>query len=170
MTPNILTYYGNLAFPKNNRSGIVQMTNWQELHGDFFNDKKCLITGGAGFIGSHITEALIALGANIVVLDDLSGCDDENMQLLACDQLTFVKGDIRDQKNSRRSNRRLRLCLPPSGPRLCPKIGRTTKTIPRCKRQRHAKRHGSSQRRRRKTPHVRRFVKRLRRLRNTTKN
>ncbi len=74
------------------------MTNWQELHGSFFNDKKCLITGGAGFIGSHITEALISLGAQIVVLDDLSGCDDENMKLLACDQLTFIKGDIRDRK------------------------------------------------------------------------
>ncbi len=33
---------------------------------------KCLITGGSGFIGSHLAEHLLARGDQVVVLDDLS--------------------------------------------------------------------------------------------------
>lgn len=39
----------------------------------------CLITGGAGFIGSHLTEALIASGEKVIVLDDLSTGSVENL-------------------------------------------------------------------------------------------
>ncbi len=35
--------------------------------------KRCLVTGGAGFIGSHVAEALAAAGHSVAVLDDLSG-------------------------------------------------------------------------------------------------
>ncbi len=37
-------------------------TNWAALHGDRFRGADVLVTGGAGFIGSHIVEALAALG------------------------------------------------------------------------------------------------------------
>jgi UDP-glucose 4-epimerase len=40
---------------------------------------RCLITGGAGFIGSHIAHGLIELGASVVVLDDLSGGHRKNL-------------------------------------------------------------------------------------------
>ena len=56
------------------------MTNWKSLHGSFFEGTRVLVTGGAGFIGSHLTEALIELGATIVVLDDLSGGDLANLE------------------------------------------------------------------------------------------
>jgi UDP-glucose 4-epimerase len=53
---------------------------------------KSLVTGGAGFIGAHVTNELIALGHNVVVLDDLSGGFEENVNPKA----TFVKGSILD--------------------------------------------------------------------------
>ena len=46
--------------------------NWPQLHADFFRSKRVLVTGGAGFIGSHLIEALVALKADVVALDDLS--------------------------------------------------------------------------------------------------
>jgi len=53
--------------------------DWHRLHGDAFRGNRVLITGGAGFIGSHLAEVLSALGASVVVLDDLSGGSRENV-------------------------------------------------------------------------------------------
>ena len=77
------------------------MTNWQSLHGNTFKDTRVLITGGAGFIGSHLTEALIRLEAHTIVLDDLSGGDVNNLQSFQTDagnRLEFVEGSILDQQ------------------------------------------------------------------------
>lgn len=54
-----------------------------------------LITGGAGFIGSHITDALIAQGHEVVVLDNLSSGHKENLSKV-WNRIKFVEGDIRD--------------------------------------------------------------------------
>lgn len=51
-----------------------------------------LVTGGAGFIGSHVVDELIALGENVIVLDDLSGGFKENVNYKA----VFIEGDICD--------------------------------------------------------------------------
>lgn len=51
-----------------------------------------LVTGGAGFIGSHVTDHLIELGHQVVVLDDLSGGNQNNVNSNA----RFVKGSITD--------------------------------------------------------------------------
>src|SRR2546423_13648273 len=42
-------------------------------------DMRALVTGGAGFIGSHLVDALVGLGADVVVLDDLSSGRAENV-------------------------------------------------------------------------------------------
>ncbi|MEK6964456.1 MAG: SDR family oxidoreductase [Nanoarchaeota archaeon] len=54
-----------------------------------------VVTGGAGFIGSHIVEELIKLGQEVVVLDDFSTGKEENIAEWK-DQITLIKGDIRD--------------------------------------------------------------------------
>jgi len=56
---------------------------------------RILVTGGAGFIGSHLTERLIELGHEVVVLDDLSTGREENMAHLQ-GRCRFVKGSITD--------------------------------------------------------------------------
>lgn len=59
---------------------------------------KALITGGAGFIGSHIAEALCRKGASVVVLDNLSLGNLHNLAWKQPgDALEFVEGDIRDE-------------------------------------------------------------------------
>tara|TARA_B100001113_G_scaffold85497_2_gene68126 strand:- start:581 stop:1570 length:990 start_codon:yes stop_codon:yes gene_type:complete len=57
---------------------------------------KAVITGGAGFIGSHVTEKLINEGYQVVVLDNLSTGRIENIDLLEIDdsKLTFLECDI----------------------------------------------------------------------------
>ena len=56
---------------------------------------KVLITGGAGFIGSHLAEYLLAAGNSVRVLDNLSTGKRENLP--AHPRLEFVQGDIRDR-------------------------------------------------------------------------
>jgi nucleoside-diphosphate-sugar epimerase len=57
--------------------------------------KAVLVTGGAGFIGSHLVDRLLELGCTVRVLDDLSTGRREN--LAHCiDRVEFIEGDIRD--------------------------------------------------------------------------
>ena len=55
-----------------------------------------LVTGGAGFIGSHIVDALVVQGHQVRVLDDLSSGQLENLAAVER-HIEFVKGDIRDR-------------------------------------------------------------------------
>lgn len=52
-----------------------------------------LVTGGAGFIGSHLTDALLAAGWSVRVLDDFSSGREENLRHLA-DRIEVVRGDF----------------------------------------------------------------------------
>lgn len=56
-----------------------------------------LVTGGAGFIGSHIAAALMADGARVRVLDDLSTGHRENIEEIGGD-LDFVQGSVADEQ------------------------------------------------------------------------
>ena len=58
---------------------------------------KILVTGGAGFIGSHIAEYLVQRGDDVTVLDNLITGSKENLAKIS-DKINFVNGDIRDHK------------------------------------------------------------------------
>jgi len=58
--------------------------------------RTALVTGGAGFIGSHLVEALVRSGCRVTVLDDLSSGNAANLKPKAGD-IRFVRGDIRDR-------------------------------------------------------------------------
>lgn len=61
---------------------------------------KVLVTGGAGYIGSHTCVELLNAGHDVVVLDNLSNSSEESLkrvQILTSKKLDFVEGDILDQ-------------------------------------------------------------------------
>ena len=54
-----------------------------------------VITGGAGFIGSHIAEQLVISGHNVTIIDNQSNGKKENLSAIM-DKIKFINGDIRD--------------------------------------------------------------------------
>ena len=59
-----------------------------------FNGKNVLVTGGAGFVGSHLVDALVERGANVTVFDNLSTGRIENVATKA----KLVQGDTLDRE------------------------------------------------------------------------
>ncbi len=58
---------------------------------------RALVTGGAGFIGSNLTDALLARGDEAIVVDDLSTGRRENIEQALANGATLVEADIRDR-------------------------------------------------------------------------
>lgn len=59
--------------------------------------RQVLVTGGSGFIGSHLVATLIARGDHVVVIDDLSTGRQSNLDGLPDDQLQFIESTVHDQ-------------------------------------------------------------------------
>lgn len=60
-------------------------------------NKRCIVTGGAGFIGSHITESLLEQGASkVTIIDNMSTGKVENLKTLDHDRIELICGDISD--------------------------------------------------------------------------
>lgn len=65
-------------------------------------ETRTLVTGGAGFIGSHLVEALVERGDHVVVLDDLSTGSRDNLEPVR-DRITFIEGGVQDVRACRRA-------------------------------------------------------------------
>ena len=63
-------------------------------------DKRVLVTGGAGFIGSHLVDGLLALDARVKVLDNLATGSLANLERCS-EVIDFLEGDIRDLETCR---------------------------------------------------------------------
>ena len=63
--------------------------------------KKILVTGGAGYIGSHTVVELLEAGYDVIVYDNLTSSSPislERPKQITGKKVAFVKGDIRDKK------------------------------------------------------------------------
>ncbi|HIE43919.1 MAG TPA: SDR family oxidoreductase [Candidatus Omnitrophica bacterium] len=79
-----------------------------------------LVTGGAGFIGSHITDRLIELKAHVRVIDDFSEGKEENLQHLM-DKIELIRGDIRDLNLVKRITKDVKFVFHQAARRSVPK-------------------------------------------------
>jgi UDP-glucose 4-epimerase len=61
-----------------------------------WDGEKVLVTGGASFIGSRLVEDLVAHGADVRVVDDLSGGEPENLAAVA-DEIEVLEGNLKDR-------------------------------------------------------------------------
>ena len=57
---------------------------------------RCLVTGGAGFIGSHLVDGLLAAGGSVRVLDNFSTGFRHNLEHFEASQVELVEGDASD--------------------------------------------------------------------------
>ena len=65
----------------------------------YWNGRRTLVTGGAGFIGSHLVEMLVADGARVRVVDNLERGRLSNLEAVR-DQIEFIQQDLRDPRVS----------------------------------------------------------------------
>ncbi|MFH1974651.1 MAG: GDP-mannose 4,6-dehydratase [Pseudomonadota bacterium] len=84
---------------------LARMVN-ESIKLDWYRGKSCLITGGAGFIGSWLVEALVRLGAEVYVVDNLWRGSLDNLKKKDGSygiplEDHFILGDLREYREGR---------------------------------------------------------------------
>ena len=86
------------------RHGICEFRRQVEMTSSCIH-AKILVTGGAGFIGSHIVDALVRRGDQVRVLDNLSTGNLANLAEVR-DKIEFIEADLNDADKRRPGGRR----------------------------------------------------------------
>jgi nucleoside-diphosphate-sugar epimerase len=71
----------------------MSSNKFNDEHQAKWRDKNVIVTGGASFIGSHLVEKLVSLGANVTVVDDLSSGNYDNL-IAVKPRIKFIKTDL----------------------------------------------------------------------------
>jgi UDP-glucose 4-epimerase len=87
-----IIFYSNFLVGKETDS----MKSREQIMRIFFQNRPVLVTGGAGFIGSHLVEKLVDLGAHVTVLDDFSTGFMENLASVF-DAITIQRASVTDR-------------------------------------------------------------------------
>src|ERR671910_793416 len=72
---------------------FMSLRDFNSDHQGKWDDNNVLVTGGASFIGSHLVDKLVSLGANVTVVDDLSSGNLENLSAVK-NRFKFIKKDL----------------------------------------------------------------------------
>lgn len=76
--------------------GLRMVTNLKK----FFKNKRCLVTGGGGFIGSNLSKYLNKLGADVITIDNFSSGQEENVSDFEELGIRLIRADITNQKDT----------------------------------------------------------------------
>lgn len=74
----------------------IHMSTFASALQQFYAGKKVLVTGGCGFIGSHIAQSLVELGAEVTIIDNLITGREENIAAFR-DKVTYINGSVTDE-------------------------------------------------------------------------
>jgi len=76
----------------------------EEYYLRFLKGSRFLVTGGAGFIGSNLVERLLELGCAVIVLDNFSTGEEENIkEFMDNENFTLIEGDVRNIEDCRKA-------------------------------------------------------------------
>lgn len=77
---------------------------------NYWKNKKIVVTGGAGFIGSKVAAKLVGLGANVRVVDNLSKGESSNLEKII-DKIEFKQLDLLKPENAEKSLENIDVCF-----------------------------------------------------------
>ena len=80
------------------------------MSNDLFDGKTVLVTGGAGFIGSHLVDALLDRGSKVKVVDDLSRGKISHLDHCK-ERIEFIKGDLANPKTAEQALQGCSICF-----------------------------------------------------------